>query len=94
MNIGNEKVAVVIFLHFQKTTHGTEIISEVQISGWPDATDNYLFGHDFRSKMGCKNTRSICISQELVLDQIMKLHDAEVKYSHKVNHLQATPADY
>jgi len=66
MNIGDEKIAVVIFLHFDETAHGTEIISEMQISGWPDSADNYLFGHDFRSKMGSKNTSSICISQELI----------------------------
>jgi hypothetical protein len=66
MNIGNEKIAVVIFLHFQKATHRAEIISEVQISGWPDAADNYLFGHDFLSKLGSKNTLTNFNSQELI----------------------------
>jgi hypothetical protein len=57
MNIGNEKIAVVIFLHFQKAAHRAEIISEVQISGWPDSTDNNLFGHDFQfCSTGSKNT--------------------------------------
>jgi hypothetical protein len=57
MNIGDEKIAVVIFLHFQKATHRAKIISEVQISGWPDSANNYLFGHDFQfSSMGSKNT--------------------------------------
>jgi hypothetical protein len=36
----------------------------VQISGWPDATDNDLFGHDFQfSSMGSKNTLTILNSQ-------------------------------
>jgi hypothetical protein len=66
MNIGNEKIAVVIFLHFQKATHSTEIISEVQISGWPDSTNNKLFGHDFQfSSTGSKNTLTIFNSQEM-----------------------------
>jgi len=38
----------------------------VQISGWPDATNNYLFGHDFQfSSMGSKNTLTIFNSQEM-----------------------------
>jgi hypothetical protein len=47
MDIGNEKIAVVIFLHFDETAHCPEIIPEVKVSGWPDSADNYLFGHDF-----------------------------------------------
>jgi hypothetical protein len=67
MNIGNEKIAVVIFLHFQKATHRSEVISEVQISGWPDSTNYYLFGHDFQfSSTGSKNTLTNFKYQELI----------------------------
>jgi hypothetical protein len=48
MNVGNEEIAVVILLHFQKAAHGSEIISKMQITRWPDATDYYRFVHDFR----------------------------------------------
>jgi hypothetical protein len=37
----------------------------MQISGWPDSTNNDLFGHDFQfSSTGSKNTRTIFNSQE------------------------------
>ncbi len=43
MNIGNKKEAVVIVLHFYKTAHSPEIISQVQIPCGADSAQNGEF---------------------------------------------------
>jgi len=37
MIIGNKEKTIVLFLHFQKIPDRPEIISQMEISGWPDA---------------------------------------------------------
>ena len=45
MYVGNEKIAIVFFLHFQKAAYRAEIVSQVQVPGWPDAANYNWFTH-------------------------------------------------
>jgi len=42
MVVGNKKVAMIFILHFNKITQSAKVITEVQITGWPDSTYNCI----------------------------------------------------
>jgi hypothetical protein len=44
MIIGNEEIAMMLILHFDKVPESAEVISQVKISGRPDATNNCFHG--------------------------------------------------
>jgi hypothetical protein len=44
MIVGYKKVAMMLILHLDKVPESAEIITQVKVSGWPDAADDCFHG--------------------------------------------------